>query len=221
MFHWNAGPTWPVKLLRREERPEILGLVADGAVDEEGGVEVGLGDADLGVLGRDQSLGRAKVRPPADQIRRHADDSTLAGERGSGPSQRGGQSVGGIPSSTQIWLLVWRSWISNAGIVDSTCSTRDVLWTTVSSLISPTFNWSVADLRRPALDADVLARVGELLLGDAILHVGGRQVADQGDHHVVVIVDRRLDEVGRRFDVAASGPRSRFPRTRRDPSPSC
>jgi hypothetical protein len=55
----EGRPDLASNALGREELAQVLRLVADRAVDEEGRVPVGLGDADLCVLSGDEPLGRA------------------------------------------------------------------------------------------------------------------------------------------------------------------
>src|SRR5262249_46566230 len=70
--------------LLREEPAQVLPLVADRAVDEKGRVPGGLGNTDLRVLGGDQPLGRAEVRPATDKVRRYADHDLRRGARDDG-----------------------------------------------------------------------------------------------------------------------------------------
>src|SRR5262249_48347141 len=145
----EGRPDLPGEAARAEQLREVLRLVAEGAVDKEGGVEVGLGDADLGVLGRREPLGRADV---GRRRMRSAGmpTTTSGGETGIGalPSLAG-SSVGGMPSRTQSWLFAWRSPISWTGMRDSSCCKRESDWTADSSPCAPDFHWAVAFFTRP------------------------------------------------------------------------
>ena len=56
------------------------------------------------------------------------------------------------------------------------------------------------DRQRLALDCHVLLGVLDPLLGDAHLRVGRRHLAQEGDQHVVIVLDRGVQAGGVRFD---------------------
>ena len=68
----EAGNEKAQNALVRERLREVFGIPADGAVDEDGGIKVGFGDADLSRLRSDLALGAANVGTAAQQVGRDA-----------------------------------------------------------------------------------------------------------------------------------------------------
>ena len=59
---------------KEEQLGQVLGFVTDRAIDGDGGVQIGLGHADLGALGGGLTFRFAHIRPAAQQVGRDADD---------------------------------------------------------------------------------------------------------------------------------------------------
>ena len=94
MFHWNDGPTLPLKSAGVNNCEAFWAGVAQRARDRDVGIQVGLGDADLLGLGRGGAFGAADVGPPLQQLRRNAHHH-FAGRRGDRPLSQAGLQVGG------------------------------------------------------------------------------------------------------------------------------
>ena len=150
MFHWNDGPTLPLKASGREQLRGVLGRVAQRAGDRNVGIQGGLGDADLLGLGRGSAFG---VRTSGRRSSNCAGmpTTTSLGTVGIGrcPS-RACRSVGGMPNNVQSWSWLCRRVISKAGIVASVCESVVCCWSTSSSVTVPALKraWTIFSTSR-------------------------------------------------------------------------
>ena len=200
MFQVNEGPTLPVEGLFLEEVPEVLGGVADRAVDGDVGIKLGLGNADLRALGGCLPFGTADIGPAAEQVRRDA-DGHFRRRRGNRPRTEPGLQVLGRNAQQDAQLI--------RGLAQGNFQLRDAglgLLQRAPRLVhveladDADLQLSFDDLQRLALQGDVLLGVLDSLLGRAIRHIIRRHVAQERDQHVVVVLDRGIQGGGIGFD---------------------
>ena len=198
MFHRKFGVMVPMKLRDSNSLERSGGFVTDGAVDEDGGVQVGLGHADLGALGRHLALGAADIGAAAEQVGRNA--------RGD-PGRHGRQRLGvQLRPRTELRLQIARR--------DAQQDTERVVRLTEHDLegrdgraglfqdgpglfhVEPGRRADPELLLDEGQDAllnpDVVAGDLDPLLGDPVLHVIRGHVGQQGHQGGIVVFDRSI-----------------------------
>ena len=179
------------------------------AVDGDGGVQGGLGHADLSGLGRHLPLGAADVGAPAKQVRRNA-----RGDPGRRVRHRVAAQLG---SRAQLRLQVaWRHAEQRAecvvGLTERDLKRRDgrtgllqdgprLLHVKPGRGADPEF--LLGKGQDSLLNPDVVARDLDPLLGDPILHVVRGHVRQQGHQGRVVVFHRSIEAGIVRLDVPA------------------